>query len=115
MRGVQKLADRCATGGVIAAPVLAAAVFAVSKAGPKAFGYPVVTIVLVGLAVLAAIWLWPASCGATFLRTRARGPAGSRRPATIGDALRGWCNRQHDRFWPCYWGFESSPPSFISG
>ena len=24
---------------------------------------------------------------------------------------RGWCNRQHDRFWPCYWGFESSPPS----
>ena len=25
--------------------------------------------------------------------------------------LRGWCNRQHGRFWPCYWGFESSPPS----
>ena len=25
--------------------------------------------------------------------------------------IRGWCNRQHDRFWPCYWGFESSPPS----
>ena len=26
-------------------------------------------------------------------------------------ALRGWCNRQHSRFWPCHWGFESSPPS----
>jgi hypothetical protein len=25
--------------------------------------------------------------------------------------VRGWCNRQHDSFWPCYWGFESSPPS----
>ena len=25
--------------------------------------------------------------------------------------LRGWCNRQHNRFWPCHWGFESSPPS----
>ena len=28
--------------------------------------------------------------------------------------VRGWCNRQHGRFWPCYWGFESSPPSFLS-
>ena len=25
--------------------------------------------------------------------------------------IRGWCNRQHGRFWPCNWGFESSPPS----
>ena len=25
--------------------------------------------------------------------------------------LRGWCNRQHSRFWSCLWGFESSPPS----
>lgn len=25
--------------------------------------------------------------------------------------IRGWCNRQHNRFWPCHWGFESSPPS----
>ena len=28
-----------------------------------------------------------------------------------GGALRGWCNWQHDGFWPRYWGFESSPPS----
>ena len=25
--------------------------------------------------------------------------------------IRGWCNRQHDRFWSCNWGFDSSPPS----
>ncbi len=25
--------------------------------------------------------------------------------------IRGWCNRQHNRFWSCLWGFESSPPS----
>ena len=25
--------------------------------------------------------------------------------------IRGWCNRQHGRFWPCCWRFESSPPS----
>ena len=24
--------------------------------------------------------------------------------------LRGWCNRQHSRFWPCHWGFELLPP-----
>jgi hypothetical protein len=32
-------------------------------------------------------------------------------PATLASHLRGWCNRQHNRFWPCHWGFESSPPS----
>src|SRR5262249_20751899 len=31
--------------------------------------------------------------------------------ATQSDHLRGGCDRQHDRVWPCYWGFESSPPS----
>ena len=30
--------------------------------------------------------------------------------ASLAD-LRGWCNRQHNRFWSCHWGFESSPPS----
>ena len=29
----------------------------------------------------------------------------------MGLPIRGWCNRQHYRFWPCHWGFESSPPS----
>ena len=32
-------------------------------------------------------------------------------PVTITPPVRGWCNRQHGRFWPCNWGFESSPPS----
>ena len=34
-----------------------------------------------------------------------------RHPLTSPEPIRGWCNRQHGRFWPCYWGFESSPPS----
>ena len=32
-------------------------------------------------------------------------------PLVCAVHLRGWCNRQHNRFWPCHWGFESSPPS----
>jgi hypothetical protein len=32
-------------------------------------------------------------------------------PLTWRLPVRGWCNRQHYRFWPCHWGFESSPPS----
>ena len=28
--------------------------------------------------------------------------------------IRGWCNRQHNRFWSCIWGFESSPPSRLT-
>ena len=32
-------------------------------------------------------------------------------PVTLTPPIRGWCNRQHGRFWPCNWGFESSPPS----
>ena len=49
-------------------------------------------------------------------RPAPRAPASAWRDA--GDAsaslavdLRGWCNRQHNRFWSCLWGFESSPPS----
>ena len=51
-------------------------------------------------------------------RARARAPpcrTGSARVSSMvrpfGATLRGWCNRQHNRFWPCHWGFESSPPS----
>ena len=57
MRGVQKLANRAATGVFIAACVLAAAIFAVARRGPTAAGYPVVTLVLLGVAVLAGLWL----------------------------------------------------------
>ena len=50
------------------------------------------------------------------LRARSRPPrltASERadRSATLTATLRGWCNRQHNRFWSCHWGFESSPPS----
>ncbi len=57
MRGVQKLANRGATGVVIAALVLAAAIFASAKVGPRVWGYPLPTIVLLALALLASIWL----------------------------------------------------------
>ena len=46
----------------------------------------------------------------------ARAPPGSESgtataAAKIAPPIRGWCNRQHNRFWSCLWGFESSPPS----
>ena len=47
------------------------------------------------------------------LATLCAPPLGRRRraePLNCG-VFREWCNRQHDRFWPCYWGFESSLPS----
>lgn len=45
-----------------------------------------------------------------------RRPAGAAMPcpgraAPSGRHIRRWCNRQHGRFWPCWWGFESSLPS----
>lgn len=57
MRGVQKLANRAATGLVIAALLLSSAIFATAKVGPSAGGFPVVTLVFLGLAFVASIWL----------------------------------------------------------
>jgi len=57
MRGVQKLANRCATGVVIAALLLASAVFATMKGGVRVWGYPLLTIVFLLLAAVAAVWL----------------------------------------------------------
>ncbi len=57
MRGVQKLANRAATGIVIAALLLSAAIFAVAKTGPRAGGFPIITLVLLGLAFVASSWL----------------------------------------------------------
>ena len=37
------------------------------------------------------------------------------RSRLVATPIRGWCNRQHDRFWSCYWGFNSSPPSWLDG
>jgi predicted unusual protein kinase regulating ubiquinone biosynthesis (AarF/ABC1/UbiB family) len=57
MRGAQKLANRVATGVLIAAFVVAAALFSSAKATDTLWGYPVLTIVFLGLAVVTAVWL----------------------------------------------------------
>jgi predicted unusual protein kinase regulating ubiquinone biosynthesis (AarF/ABC1/UbiB family) len=57
MRGAQKLANRVATGVLIAAFVVAAALFSGGRGGVTVWGYPLLTIVFLGLAVLVAIWL----------------------------------------------------------
>jgi ubiquinone biosynthesis protein len=57
MRGVQKLANRFALGVVIAALLLASAVFGTMRGGVRVWGYPLLTVVFLILAVLAALWL----------------------------------------------------------
>jgi ubiquinone biosynthesis protein len=57
MRGAQKLANRVAAGVVIAALVVAAALFAETKEVTTFLGYPVLTIVFLGLALIVAAWL----------------------------------------------------------
>lgn len=55
MRGVQKLANRGASGIVVAALLLAAGLFSSSR-GASLGGYPAITLVLLGLAVLFALF-----------------------------------------------------------
>lgn len=57
MRGAQKLANRVATGVLIAAFVVAAALFSSAKTTSTVWGYPVFTIVFLGLAVVTAVCL----------------------------------------------------------
>jgi ubiquinone biosynthesis protein len=57
MRGAQKMANRMATGVLIAAFVVAAAIFSNSRHGSTVWGYPVLTVVFLGLAVVIAAWL----------------------------------------------------------
>lgn len=57
MRGVQKLANRLAAGVLIAALLLTAALFSGSHANATLWGYPVLTIVFLGLAILVTSWL----------------------------------------------------------
>lgn len=54
MRGIQKLANRVATGMVVAALVVGAALIMPIKVGPKVFGYPAFALVLFLLAAAAA-------------------------------------------------------------
>lgn len=57
MRGAQKLANRVATGVVIAAFLVAAALFSQGRSGVTVWGYPLLTIIFLGLALLVAVWL----------------------------------------------------------
>jgi ubiquinone biosynthesis protein len=57
LRGAQKMANRVAAGVTIAAFVIAAALFASGPRGATVWGYPVLTIVFLGLAVLTAAWV----------------------------------------------------------
>jgi ubiquinone biosynthesis protein len=57
MRGAQKLSNRVATGVLIAAFVVAAALFSGGHSGTTVWGYPVLTIVFLGLAAATAVWL----------------------------------------------------------
>ena len=57
MRVVQKLANRFATGVLIAALLLAAALFSGTRTGAMLWGYPVLTMALLFLAVAVASWL----------------------------------------------------------
>jgi ubiquinone biosynthesis protein len=57
MRGTQKLANRVATGVLIAALVVGASLFSKGRSDVTVWGYPLLTIVFLGLAVLATIWL----------------------------------------------------------
>lgn len=57
MRGAQKMANRMATGVLIAAFVLAAALFSGGRSGTTVWGYPLLTIIFLGLALAVALWV----------------------------------------------------------
>jgi hypothetical protein len=57
LRGAQKMANRVAAGVMIAAFVIAAALFASAPGGGSVWGYPVLTIAFLGVAVLTAAWV----------------------------------------------------------
>ena len=57
IRGAQKMANRVVAGVMIAAFVVAAALFSAAPHGATVWGYPVLTIVFLGLAVLTGVWV----------------------------------------------------------
>jgi ubiquinone biosynthesis protein len=57
IRGAQKMANRVVAGVMIAAFVVAAALFSGTPNGTTVWGYPVLTIVFLGLAVLTGVWV----------------------------------------------------------
>jgi ubiquinone biosynthesis protein len=57
IRGAQKMANRVVAGVMIAAFVVAAALFSWAPHGATLWGYPLLTIVFLGLALLTAAWV----------------------------------------------------------
>lgn len=57
MRGIQKVANRVAAGLIVAALVLAAALFSRSDAGSTLFGYPTLSVLLLAVACVMGLWL----------------------------------------------------------
>jgi ubiquinone biosynthesis protein len=57
IRGAQKLANRVTAGVMIAAFVISAALFSSAPQASTLWGYPVLTIVFLGLAALTAAWV----------------------------------------------------------
>jgi ubiquinone biosynthesis protein len=57
IRGAQKMANRFVAGLMIAAFVVAAALFSSAPRAATVWGYPVLTIVFLGLAALTAVWV----------------------------------------------------------
>jgi ubiquinone biosynthesis protein len=57
IRGAQKMANRVVAGVMIAAFVVAAALFSSAPHGATVWGYPVLTMVFLGLAVLTGGWV----------------------------------------------------------
>jgi predicted unusual protein kinase regulating ubiquinone biosynthesis (AarF/ABC1/UbiB family) len=57
IRGAQKMANRVVAGVIIAAFVVAAALFSAAPHARSVWGYPILTIVFLGLALLTAVWV----------------------------------------------------------
>ena len=57
LRGAQKMANRVAAGVLIAAFVIASALFASAPGGPQLWGYPLMTVVFLCLAAVTGAWV----------------------------------------------------------
>ncbi len=57
LRGAQKLANRVASGVMVAAFVVTAALFSSGRTSVTVGGYPLLTIVFLCLAALMAVWV----------------------------------------------------------
>jgi predicted unusual protein kinase regulating ubiquinone biosynthesis (AarF/ABC1/UbiB family) len=73
IRGAQTMANRFVAGVMIAAFVVAAALFSSSPRGVTLWGYPLLTVVFLGLAALTAAWVALGMLRRDLPRTRVRG------------------------------------------